>query len=97
MYYGLGQESISKEELLKVYKISSHQFYKGVNKLVKYLTSDDDNELQLLAKFIETTNNNRKETTDTFFKKLDKNNYLKCRPLRGEKKEALEKLLNIKN
>lgn len=28
--------------------------------------------------------------------KKDKENYLKCRPLRGEKKEALEKLLNIK-
>jgi len=26
--------------------------------------------------------------------KEDKNNYLKCRPLRGEKKENLEKLLN---
>lgn len=29
--------------------------------------------------------------------KKDKNNYLKCRPLRGEKKEALEKILNNKN
>lgn len=27
--------------------------------------------------------------------KKDKNNYLKCRPLRGEKKEELEKILNI--
>ena len=26
--------------------------------------------------------------------KKDKDNYLKCRPLRGEKKENLEKLLN---
>ncbi len=26
----------------------------------------------------------------------DKNNYLKCKPLRGKKKEELEKILNIK-
>lgn len=29
--------------------------------------------------------------------KKDKNNYLKCRPLRGEKKKELEKILGFNN
>lgn len=47
-----------------------------VNKLVKYLTSDNDKELEVLSKFIIETNDSRKKLTDIYFSKLDKENYV---------------------
>lgn len=47
-----------------------------VNTLVKYLTIEDEKELNLIAKFIEDTNEKRKEMTDFHFKNLDKESYL---------------------
>jgi len=46
-----------------------------VNKVVKYLTTDNEKELFEIASLIENTNKNRKETTDSYFKILDKNEY----------------------
>lgn len=46
-----------------------------VNKLVKYLTTNDEKELLSISSFIEETNKKRKETTENYFDKLDKNNY----------------------
>lgn len=41
------------------------------NKLVKYLTSNNQKELDDISKFIEDTNKKRKETTEEYFNKLD--------------------------
>lgn len=46
-----------------------------INKLVTFLTSDDEKEISLMAKYIETINNNRKEITEECFIKLDKKEY----------------------
>lgn len=45
------------------------------NNLVKFLTSDNENEIMNIAKFIEKTNIERKKITEEGFIKLDKNNY----------------------
>ena len=47
-----------------------------VNKVVKYLTSESDEELKTLSNFIEETNKKRRETTEEHFNKLDKKEYL---------------------
>lgn len=46
-----------------------------VNKVVKYLTTNDTNELMTLSKFIIETNEKRKDISDSYFKKIDKGNY----------------------
>lgn len=46
-----------------------------INNLVKYLTSDDEKDLIEFSKFIEKTNNNRKEMADFYLQKLDKGYY----------------------
>ncbi len=48
---------------------------KVINKLITFLTSNDDNEIKKIASFIEKTNNERKVLSDNLFNKLDKNDY----------------------
>ena len=45
------------------------------NQLVKFLTSDNEQELRSISKFIENTNNERKTITEENFVKLDKESY----------------------
>lgn len=46
-----------------------------VNKIVNYLTSDNEVELKKFAQFIESTNDNRKKMTEEYFFKIDKGVY----------------------
>ena len=45
------------------------------NKLVKFLTEDDEKEINTIAQFIEKTNVERKKMTEEYFNKLDKGSY----------------------
>lgn len=45
------------------------------NKIVNYLTSDNEKELKIIAQFIESTNDNRKKMTEDYFLKIDKGSY----------------------
>lgn len=47
-----------------------------INKLVKYLTSDNSQEIEILAKFIIESNESRKKLTEEYFSKLDRLEYL---------------------
>lgn len=46
-----------------------------INKLVNYLTSDDEKEIVSIASFIEKTNASRRIVTEEYFNKLDKLEY----------------------
>ena len=46
-----------------------------INKLVKYLTSDNPMEIEMLANFIIESNESRKKLTEEYFSKLDKLEY----------------------
>lgn len=46
-----------------------------INKLVRYLTTDNQSELDTLSKFIIETNDTRKKITEEYFNKLDKSIY----------------------